>query len=144
MYIYIASPLCCECEKSFNLKLNDFVKSFGYKTYLPQLDGGVMTDFVNQGMEENKIREKLFELDVSKMNDCDCILINLDGRTIDEGACFELGYMYSLKKTCFGFKTDSRSFIRGKNNLMIDGALETILYDWEELKLYLTNINKKT
>ena len=140
MYIYIAGHLCCESEKTFNLKLNDFVKSFGFKTYLPQLDGGVMSDFVKQGMNEEEIRVKLFELDVSKMNECDCILINLDGRSIDEGACFELGYMFALNKHCFGFKTDSRSFIRGKNNLMIDGALKCILYTWDELHNYLKNL----
>lgn len=143
MYIYIASPLCCESEKTFNLKLNDFIKSMGFKTYLPQLDGGVMTDFVKQGMDENDIRKKLFELDVSKMKECDCILINLDGRAIDEGACFELGYMYSLNKKCIGFKTDSRSFIRGKNNLMIDGALEETLYSWKDLENYLLKLKSK-
>lgn len=143
MYLYIAAPLCCESEKSFNLKLNDFVKSTGHITYLPQLDGGVMSDFVKAGMNEEQVRKKLFELDISKMNECNGILLLLDGRTIDEGACFELGYMFSLGKTCFGFKTDSRSFIRGKNNLMLDGALETILYNWDDLKQYLEILNQK-
>ncbi|MEP7317789.1 MAG: nucleoside 2-deoxyribosyltransferase [Panacibacter sp.] len=143
MYLYIAAPLCCESEKSFNLKLNDFVKSSGHTTYLPQLDGGVMSDFVKAGMNEEQVRKKLFELDVFKMKECEGVLILLDGRTIDEGACFELGYMFSVGKICFGFKTDSRSFIRGKNNLMLDGALEVILYNWDDLKQYLTNLNQK-
>jgi nucleoside 2-deoxyribosyltransferase len=143
MYLYIAASLCSESEKTFNLKLNDFVKSFGIKTYLPQLDGGVMSDFVKQGMDENTVRKELFLLDVNKMNECDAILISLDGRTIDEGAAFELGYMYSNQKLCFGFKTDSRSFIRGKNNLMIDGALIKILYTWEELTEYLNTLKGK-
>ena len=143
MYIYIASPLCCESERTFNLKLNEFVKSLGFKTYLPQLDGGLLTDLVKQGMDEDEIRKKLFQIDISKMKECDCILINLDGRTIDEGACFELGYMFALNKKCIAFKTDSRSSIRGKNNLMIDGALEAIFCSWEDLKEYLFSFKDK-
>jgi len=140
MLIYIAASLCCEAEKDFNVKLNDFIKSLGHTTYLPQLDGGVMSDFVKQGLNEDEVRQKLFILDVSKMKESDCILVSLDGRTIDEGACFELGYMFALNKICVGFKTDSRSLIRGKNNLMIDGALGRILYAWDELKEYLLDL----
>lgn len=133
----MASPLCCNSEKEYNLKLNDFVKSYGHSTYLPQLDGGVLSEFVKQGFDEDTIRKKLFDLDVLKMTECDSILINLDGRSIDEGACFELGFMSALGKACFGLKTDSRSFIRGRNNLMIDGALQNLFYDWNSLGKYL-------
>lgn len=140
MYVYIAAPLCCEGEKSFNLKLNEFVRQLGIQTYLPQLDGGVMSELVAQGHGEEETREMLFQLDVAKMDECDTILLLLDGRSVDEGACFELGYMYSRGKRCVGFKTDSRSFIRGRNNLMLDGALEEILYDWQALRSYLLNM----
>jgi nucleoside 2-deoxyribosyltransferase len=142
MYIYIAGPLCSEAEQSFNLKVNNFLKKNGFTTYLPQLDGGIMSEFVKNGFNENEIRQKLFSLDIDKMNDCDALLLLLDGRTIDEGACVELGYMYAKNKKCFGFKTDSRSFIRGKNNLMIDGCLTNISYSWEELKNYCLNIKE--
>jgi nucleoside 2-deoxyribosyltransferase len=143
MYIYIAAPLCSEAEKSFNIKLNNFIKKLGIKTYLPQLDGGIMSEIVATGEDEEKTRERLFNIDINKMKECDTILIVLDGRTIDEGACFELGYVCCLGKTCLGFKTDSRSFIRGKNNLMIDKSLEKIFYTWDSLKEYLTRSGKK-
>ena len=139
MYIYIASPLCCNSEKEYNINLNNYVKSFGHKTYLPQLDGGLLSDLVRSGLNETEVRDKLFSLDLQMMNKCEAILLNLDGRAIDEGACFELGYMYSLGKSCIGIKTDSRSFIRGKNNLMIDGALSHLFYDWKTLGDFLIN-----
>jgi nucleoside 2-deoxyribosyltransferase len=80
--------------------------------------------------------------DLETMRLCDCILINLDGRTVDEGACFELGYMYSMSKLCIGIKTDSRSLIRGKNNLMIDGALNHIFYDLDSLGIFISTLPK--
>lgn len=143
MYIYIASPLCSEAERAFNIRVNDFILGLGFRTYLPQLNGGVMSDLVKQGYDEDVVRKKLFELDKDKMDECDALLLILDGRTIDEGACVELGYMYAKRKPCFGFKTDTRSFIRGKNNLMIDGCLDKINHSWNELKEYCLKLKGK-
>ena len=56
MYIYIASSLCSESEKEFNLKVNNYIESYGFKTYLPQLHGGILSDLVKQGLDENEIR----------------------------------------------------------------------------------------
>lgn len=142
MYIYIAGPLCSEAERQFNEDLNSFLHTIGIKTYLPQADGGFLDELIDKGVDEEEVRRSLFERDVNAMNSCDTLLIILDGRTIDEGACFELGYMYSKGKRCFGYKTDSRSYIRGKNNLMIDCALQTIVSSHNELKVYLENLKK--
>ena len=137
MYIYIAAPLCSEAEREFNERLNSFLQRKGIKTYLPQVDGGFLDEMVHQGVDEDEARRLLFIKDLDAMHNCDTLLIVLDGRTIDEGACFELGFMYSKEKRCFGFKTDSRSYIRGKNNLMVDCALETIVTSFDELGHFL-------
>jgi len=133
MYIYIAAPLCSEAERAFNSKVSAFLEAKGVMTYLPQSHGGFLDEMVGRGLDEEQSRRQLFNNDVSAMNKCDTLLIILDGRTIDEGACFELGYMYSQGKRCFGYKTDSRSYIRGRNNLMIDGGLERIVSSLDEL-----------
>ena len=95
---------------------------------------------VGQGLDEDVSRLELFSNDLNAMNECDTLLIILDGRTIDEGACFELGYMYGQGKRCFGYKTDSRSYIRGRNNLMIDGGLERIVSSLDELGNFVDEI----
>ncbi|MBL9175874.1 MAG: nucleoside 2-deoxyribosyltransferase, partial [Verrucomicrobiales bacterium] len=119
MYFYLAAALCSEAEKAFNMRLYKFVTDLGHTAYLPQLHAGTVTDLIRTGADENAIRRKIFDSDISFLHQCDSLLILLDGRTLDEGACFELGYMHALGKPCFGFKTDPRSCIRGKDNLMI-------------------------
>ena len=50
MKIYIAAPLYCDYEREYNLKIDELLRKNGYDTYLPQRDGGVvseMPDFVN-------------------------------------------------------------------------------------------------
>ena len=140
MYIYIAAPLCSEAERAFNIKVNSFLEAKGIRTYLPQSDGGFLDEMVGRGLDEDQSRLVLFNNDLNAMNECDTLLIILDGRTIDEGACFELGYMYGQGKRCFGYKTDSRSYIRGRNNLMIDGALERIISSLDELGNFVDQI----
>lgn len=142
--VYLAAPLCSEAERAFNLKLRDFVAALGFRTYLPQLDGGLLTDLVRQGHDEVQARGRLFEGDCDAVRNADLCLAVLDGRTIDEGVCVELGIAFTLGKTCVGFKTDSRTAIRGHDNLMVEGCLSEILKTWTELSEALLRFQEVT
>jgi nucleoside 2-deoxyribosyltransferase len=137
MLVYIAAPLFSEAERLFNLRLREFVQKFGFSTYLPQEDGGLYSELIKQGEPEDKVSRKLFTLDYENVEDCDVLVAVLDGRTVDEGVSFELGAAYALGKRRIGFKTDSRSCELGKDNLMIEQALERIARNWNELEQYL-------
>jgi nucleoside 2-deoxyribosyltransferase len=50
----------------------------------------------------------------------------MDGRVIDEGASFELGYAYSRGKVCIGLKTDVRRLLAIGDNPMIECALRAV------------------
>ena len=134
MRVYIAASLSNEAERVFNLHLRDFIRSEGFDTYLPQEDGGLLSDLINTNVSEDEIRENLFKRDYQEIKNCDIILCLLDGRIIDEGVCFELGAAYALGKDCFAFKTDSRSSLRGHDNLMVEGSLRSISKSWDELR----------
>ena len=134
MKIYIAAPLFNEGERAFNLKLARFLEGLGLETYLPQRDAGILSDIIASGVEESAARRQVFEADVAAMEAADAILVLLDGRTVDEGACFEFGYMFARGKPCYGFQTDARSFLGGKPNLMLDHALIELATSWEELR----------
>ncbi|HXO20937.1 MAG TPA: nucleoside 2-deoxyribosyltransferase [Thermoanaerobaculia bacterium] len=141
--IYIASPLSCESERKFNLQVRSFVSAHGLDTYLPQEDGGLLSDLVRQtNSDEELLRQKLFASDVGAVRRCDALLAVLDGRVVDEGVCVELGMAFTLGKTCIGFKTDSRAPIRGRDNLMVEGSLEEIARNWEELDSLLTRLKE--
>lgn len=135
--IYVASPLSSEGERDFNLKLEHFLSEQGFSTYLPQRDGGLMSQMLRQGQDENTVRRTLFEADVNAIKSADIVLAVLDGRSIDDGVCVELGIGYALGRDCVGFKTDSRSSFNGRDNLMVEGALRGTARTWVELEQLL-------
>ncbi|MBQ1771601.1 MAG: nucleoside 2-deoxyribosyltransferase [Clostridia bacterium] len=139
MKIYLAAPLFCEGERAFNLKVDEIVRSCGHETFLPQREGGVVSELPDM-IDGIPKRKYLFLLDCAHMDWCDAVLFLMDGRVPDDGACFELGYCYAKGKRCIGYKTDARSFIDGYDNVMLCGAPEVILRTEEELKDYLLKL----
>ncbi len=124
MQIYIAAPLFSDAEKAFNLLVDDTVRKLGAQTYLPQRDGGEAARLVAAGADEHTVRSVIYAADCDAVAACDVLLMILDGRVPDEGACVELGMAAALGKHCIGLQTDSRRFGgTDSNNLMIDYSL---------------------
>jgi nucleoside 2-deoxyribosyltransferase len=65
----------------------------------------------------------VFDRDVAAIQGCDALVINLDGRSIDEGAAFELGLAHALGKLCVGYRTDVRVLLPWGINPMISAPL---------------------
>lgn len=137
MKIYIAAPLFNEMELERNRRISELLESLGYETYLPQRDGGCVSKIVKEtGLEKEYVEENIFNMDISALDECDELLILLDGAVLDDGSCFELGYMFANHKLCNGYKTDVRASYDEKMNLMIDKSLKYIFTDKEEMKKY--------
>ena len=133
MKVYIAGPLFSDGEKAFNEKIDGLIRGCGHETYLPQRDGGIVADmpeFINGVPKELFV----FRKDLENLKSCDLFLLLMDGRVPDEGACVALGICLAHGKRCVGYKTDSRSGYDGRDNIMITGALETILRSENELR----------
>jgi len=133
MLVYIAAPLFNKMEKGFNQYVDELIVAQGFKTFLPQRDGGSISELIKQGGEPNELSDYIFNLDVEAVRNCDILLFLLDGRVPDEGACFELGMAYALGKECIGFKTDIRSFADGFDNLMLRKSLLALFTKEDEL-----------
>src|SRR2546430_14074542 len=123
--LYFAAPLFSEAERQFNEALADKLRTL-FDVYLPQADGGLVSEIVKRGTEFNDAFVTVFNLDVIEIRKCDVFLIVLDGRAVDEGAAFELGYATALGKMCIGLQTDPRRAIGSRNNPMIDCALKYV------------------
>src|SRR3989475_4141845 len=123
MKAYIAGHLFNDEEKAFNLKVDALIQSLGIQTYLPQRDGGESIRMIREGQPPERVRRRLFELDVREVRACDLFICILDGRVPDEGTCVELGIAYILQEEWIGYQTDSRRFALDYNNLMIENAL---------------------
>ena len=73
MKIYIAAPLYCDYEREYNRAIDEFLRKNGYDTYLPQRDGGVvseMPDYID-GIPKDRY---VFEKDIAAMNSSDVFL----------------------------------------------------------------------
>jgi nucleoside 2-deoxyribosyltransferase len=137
---YIAAPLFNQAEKAFNLTVDAELRAAGLKTYLPQRDAGEGAAMVARGMDPAEVRDTLFRADIDALRACDLLVMILDGRVPDEGACVELGIAYALNKPCFGLQTDIRRFADQSNNLMIDAILDTTVHTVQDLVRLLNHI----
>lgn len=136
---YLAAPLFNEAERSFNIYLSSVMEQY-MNVYLPQRDGGLISEMINKNIEVDKAVATVFNRDMNAIINCDIVVAVLDGRSIDEGVAFELGVAYSLTKRCIGFQTDSRRLASWGNNPMIAGSLEKTFNCINELNIYLKNI----
>jgi nucleoside 2-deoxyribosyltransferase len=130
--LYFAAPLFSDAERHFNAFLADKLRAL-FDVYLPQEDAGLVSEMVKQGIDADRAFMTVFNLDVIEVRKCDVLLIILDGRGIDEGAAFELGYANAMGKLCIGLQTDPRRSIASRNNPMIDCALQHVFADVEAL-----------
>ena len=123
--LYLAGPLFCEAEQEYNRRLKEMLSGHGFEVLLPQ-ESGLEIPTVSQGDREtiNKVSKYVFDSDLALLDSCDALVLNMDGRVPDEGACVELGYAYAKGIPCFGIKTDVRTAEHSMDNMMITGALD--------------------
>jgi hypothetical protein len=138
--VYLAGPLFSEAERSFNLKLKRLLTPH-FNVYLPQEDGGLLVDMIAEGTLPKAASHRVFQGDIQAIRDVDLLIIILDGRSVDEGAAFELGFAYALGKPCYGLKTGPRQLLAIGNNPMIDGPLEYIFRSVDELTQWAKEVS---
>ena len=95
-----------------------------------------MADLISEGADAYSAAKQVFEADIAAIRGTAAFLIVLDGRVVDEGAAFELGYAFALGKPCYGLQTDTRRAFGTRNNPMIDVALMRIFVTREELEAW--------
>ena len=140
MKIYFAAPLFSEAEREFNVKMTNELRKEGFDVFLPQ-EHSEITEIPDTDEKRRKLLTGFFTNDIEAIDGSDILLIVLDGRVPDEGACFELGYAYARGKICVGLKTDSRVSEMGTDNAMIVGSLgDNIAKDLDSLTTMLKSI----
>jgi len=130
--VYLAAPLFSEAERTFNVRVTELLEEF-VDVYLPQRDGGLMSNMVAQGVSSAIAARRVFCRDMDAIRQADYVIAILDGRAIDEGVAFELGAAFYQAKRCVGLQTDSRRLAAWGNNPMITGALETVFVSVDDL-----------
>lgn len=131
--VYCAGPLFNEKEREEMLALSEGLRSRGLKSFLPQRDGLEFAPCVEQLVSRGASREAatqalakaIFALDVYQVvEDCDGIIVNLNGRVPDEGAVSEAAIAWAMGKPVVGYKTDVRSAFMGQDNPLVTGLFD--------------------
>lgn len=138
--IYLAAPLFSEAELAYNRHITGILEQYS-DVYLPQRDGGKLVDLVARGVNTEAAYKSIFERDVQALNEADVLFLLMDGRSIDEGAAFELGYAAALNKLCVGLQTDPRRLLPMGNNPMIQVPLRHVFHCTEEVVQWVENLS---
>ncbi len=140
MRIYFAGPLFSEAERDFNIKVAKALREEGFDVFLPQ-ENSQVDEIPDTDEKRRRLLNGFFTKDIEAIDSSDILLIVMDGRVPDEGACFELGYAYARGKICVGLKTDSRVSEMGTDNAMLVGSLgDNVATDLESLTTMLKSI----
>lgn len=139
--VYYAASLFNEAEREFNRRVVAMIHDLGYSTWFPQEDVGLLTDLVEEIGTLDKVREHIFRLNIKEVQEADLVVLVLDGRVPDEGACIEAGIAWAMNKPIYALKTDIRSGEPGGNNIMIDGIVTTVAESLDELREILEPIH---
>ena len=141
MRIYCAGPLFSQAEREFNEKVAKVLRGEGFDVFLPQ-EHSELIETPDTDEKKRRVMCGFFAKDIEAIDSSDVLLIILDGRVPDEGACFELGYAYARGKICVGLKTDTRVSEMGTDNAMLVGSLgDNMATDLTSLTTMLKSIN---
>jgi len=134
--LYLAAPLFSSAERRFNV---DLAHQLGYRfrVFLPQRDGRLLTELVREGLTPKDAARCVFTADTTAIRECSVLVAVLDGRSIDEGVAFEIGFAFSLGKTCVGLQTDVRRLLPIGNNPMIECSLRAVVDSVDSLMVWL-------
>lgn len=142
MKIFIAGPLFSQAEREFNLKLDKFLREYGFETILPQRDVGELWKHVKK--HGRQAYQTIYEGDLRAIEEADIVIAVLDGPDVDSGTAFEVGYACAKGKPVIGLKTDMRVFARGEevNNMLAQGV-RALVKDLDGLVAELKKLRRR-
>ena len=129
---YIAGPLFDDHEREYLEKITKLVESYGFDTFLPHRDAGLVT-----GEFTTEKKEKIFDIDMEYLEPADLVVALLTGRDVDSGTAAEIGYAYKSGKKLIGISANT---IKPINNFVwgIFSYGDNIVENLEELETYLS------
>lgn len=140
--IYFAAPLFNEIERKFNYDLERKLSKIA-NVFLPQRDGKLLEDLIKNGTPAYIARKEVYQRDIEAIRSSDIVVAILDGRTIDEGVAFELGFGKALGLKCLGLKTDVRTLLSSGDNPMITEGCDTIYTSFEKLYDHIKSLENR-
>lgn len=123
--IYLASPFFNDKEISYMEQVRDILRDKGLDVFVPMEHQNPQFEFGSMDW-----RKATFKGDVDGIENCDVLVVILDGNYMDSGSAYEVGMAYQMSKKIVVVNPEGKSV-----NLMIAQSLHAIV-DIEGLKAY--------
>ena len=137
--LYLAAPLFTPEERAFNEYLSTRLEQ-KFQVFLPQRDGHLIPGKKLSREKYNRLASKVFAADIAAIRNSTILFAVLNGRTMDEGVCFEIGFAHAIGVVCVGYLTDSRVLLPTGMNPMIECSLESSFRSDNELSRWIKKI----
>jgi nucleoside 2-deoxyribosyltransferase/predicted secreted protein len=129
--IYLAGPLFSEAERTWNLTIAEYLRSYAYDVYLPQETGD--TD----ACRGEDAHLEIFHANHAALHNSDMVVAVIDGADADSGTAWEMGYAYARGIPVIAIRTDFRMAGAGERvNLMLEKA-SVVVTDIQDIRRVL-------
>lgn len=126
--VYLAGPLFSESERTWNIRLAQYLRSYAYDVYLPQEIGD---SSASRGMDAH---QEIFSRNLSALETSDVVVAVIDGADADSGTSWEIGYAYAKGVPVIAIRTDFRMVGATEHvNLMLERSA-VVTHKLEELR----------
>ncbi len=136
MKVYIAAPIFSPSERAFAEALAEALAET-CDVHLPHRDGPLVEHLLASGIKREEALRSAYESDLAAIRQCDIVVALLDGRSLDEGVCIEMGFARALDKEILAIKTDVRVAFPWGQNAMVDGCVKSWFRSVDDLKVAL-------
>lgn len=118
--VYYAAPFFSESERELNTRIIFALEAKGLRVFSPSRDGIIAKEEVGGSTSWEDISAQVWECDTRAIMNSRSVFAVIDGRSIDEGVCVEIGFAAAMKKPIVAFNSDDRrQFAWGHNPMVI-------------------------
>ena len=137
--VYIAGPLFNSHEKHYLEKISQLLEDNGFACFLPHRDQrGVSEKELEQPIMTASTKEKIFNNDLTALEDSDLTVALLTGQDIDSGTAAEIGFSYANNKPVIAITASDRRF----RNLFVEGMISKTIDEIDTLVDTIHRLNK--
>ena len=137
--VYIAGPLFNSHEKHYLEKISQVLEDNGFDCFLPHRDQiGISEKELENPIMTAATKEKIFNNDLTALEDSDLTVALLTGLDIDSGTAAEIGFSYANNKPVIAITASERRF----RNLFVEGMISKTIDEIDTLLDIIHHLNK--
>jgi nucleoside 2-deoxyribosyltransferase len=127
--VYFAAPFFSSAEREINERLIAAMEVRGLNVFSPARDGIVAKNELTGSVSWAEISARVWNCDISALENSKLLFAIIDGRSIDEGVCVEIGYAAAKGKPIIAFSSDDRRQFPWGHNPMVIHPIRAIVSD---------------